>query len=49
MLAAQGEQFLLGVAEGIHYRHGFFDQRAELWGAGEQLLASTHQVMFFRD
>jgi len=49
MLAAQGEQFLLGVAEGIHYRHGFFDQRAELWGVGEQLLASTHQVMFFRD
>ena len=49
MLAAQGERFLLGVAEGIHYRHGFFDQRAELWGTGEQLLASTHQVMFFRD
>ena len=49
MLAAQGEQFLLGLAEGIHYRHGFFDQRAELWGVGEQLLASTHQVTFFRD
>ncbi len=49
LLAAQGDQFLLGIAEGIHYRHGFFDQRAELWGAGEQLLASTHQVMFFRE
>ena len=49
LLAIQGEQFLLGVAEGVHYRHGFFDQRAELWGAGQQLLASTHQVMFFRE
>ena len=48
MLAAHGESFVLGVAEGVHYRHGFFDQRASLWGEGESLLASTHQVMFFR-
>jgi acyl-CoA thioesterase len=48
MLAAQGESFLLGVAEGVHYRHGFFDQRASLWGTGATLLATTHQIMFFR-
>lgn len=48
MLTAQGDRFVLGVAEGVHYRHGFFDQRAALWGHDDSLLASTHQVMFFR-
>ena len=48
MLQSHGDAFVLGVAEGVHYRHGFFDQRASLWGPGETLLASTHQVMFFR-
>lgn len=49
LLAAQGTRHLLAVARGLHYRNGYFDQSAEIWGEGGQLLASTHQMVYFRD
>lgn len=48
MLAAQGDRFVLGVARALSYRNGFFDQSAEIWSDASQLLASTHQVVYFR-
>jgi acyl-CoA thioesterase len=49
MLAEQGEQPVLGVARALNFRNGYFDQSAKIWGSGGQLLASTHQIVYFRE
>ena len=49
MLAGQADRFVLGVARALSYRKGFFDQSAEIWSDAGQLLASTHQIVYFRD
>ena len=48
-LAAQGDRAVLGVAQGRRFVNGFFDQTAEVWGDGGQLLASSHQVVYFKE
>lgn len=47
-LAAQGERALLAVAHGRRFFQGFFDQTAELWSDDGHLLASSHQVVYFK-
>jgi len=49
MLAAQGEQHVLGVARALNFRNGYFDQSAEVWTRSGQLLASTHQIVYFKE
>jgi acyl-CoA thioesterase len=49
LLRAQGEQPVLGTARALNFRNGYFDQSAEVWGADRQLLASSHQVVYYRD
>jgi acyl-coenzyme A thioesterase PaaI-like protein len=49
VLAAQGSEPVLGVARAQNFRNGFFDQSAEVWGAGDQLLASTHQIVYYKE
>jgi len=49
LLAAQGEHHLLGVARAQTFRNGYFDQSAEVWGQDGQLLATTHQMVYFRE
>jgi len=49
VLAAQADRYLFGFARGLHFRHGYFDQTAELWGDNGQLLASSHQMVYFRE
>lgn len=49
VLAAQGTTPVLGVARALNFRNGYFDQSAEVWGADEQLLASSHQIVYYRD
>ena len=49
MLAEQAERHVLGVARALAYRNGYFDQTAEIWSDNGQLLASTHQMVYFRD
>ena len=48
-LAAQGERHLFGVARALNYRAGYFDQTAEVWGDDGTMLASTHQIVYFKD
>jgi acyl-coenzyme A thioesterase PaaI-like protein len=48
-LAAQGERHLLARAQGRRFAQGYFDQSAELWSHDGQLLASSHQVVYFKD
>ena len=49
LLAQVGTRHLLGVAKALNYRHGYFDQTGELWSPEGQLLASTHQLVYFKD
>ena len=49
LLAHVGTRHLLGVAKALNYRHGYFDQTGELWSPEGQLLASTHQLVYFKD
>ena len=49
MLQAQGTRHVLGVARALNFRNGYFDQTAEVWGDDWQLLASSHQLVDYRD
>jgi hypothetical protein len=49
LLAQVGSRHVLGVAKALNYRHGYFDQTGELWSPEGQLLASTHQLVYFKD
>ena len=49
LLAQVGERHVLGVARALSYRHGYFDQTGELWSPEGQLLASTNQLVYFKD
>ncbi|PUE45185.1 acyl-CoA thioesterase [Limnohabitans sp. 2KL-1] len=48
-LAAQGDRFLMGSARAHKFHNGFFDQSGELWSHDGQLLATTHQTVYFKD
>lgn len=48
-LAAQGEAPVLGQADARIFDRGFHDQSAELWGRDGRLLATSHQLVYYRD
>ena len=48
-LAATGEQYLLGQARAQSFFNGFFDQSAELWNPAGHLLATTHQIVYYKE
>lgn len=48
-LAATGTGWLLGQAQGQGFRNGFFDQTAQVWNQAGVLLATTHQVVYFKE
>lgn len=49
LLARQADRHLLGTARALAFRNGYFDQSAEIWGDDGALLASTHQLVYFRE
>ena len=49
MLAEQSDRHVLGNARALNYRNGYFDQSAEIWSDNGQLLASTHQMVYYRE
>ncbi|MBN7798690.1 acyl-CoA thioesterase [Parahaliea mediterranea] len=48
-LADQGDAHLLCRARGKRFHNGYFDHSGELWGAGGALLATTHQVVYYKE
>lgn len=48
-LAAAGDGYLLGQAQGQGFRKGYFDQAAQLWDESGNLLATTHQVVYYKE
>jgi acyl-CoA thioesterase len=48
-LAATGSGFLLGQAQAQALRNGYFDQTAQLWNEAGELLATTHQIVYYKE
>lgn len=44
-----GSDFLLASAHANRFSRGYFDQSAHLWSRAGTLLASTHQLVYFKD
>lgn len=47
-LASIGTAAVLGHARAHQFRNGYFDQAAEMWGPGGELLAVTHQIVYYK-
>ena len=47
-LGRVGTDHVLGHARAHQFRNGFFDQAAQLWSASGELLAVTHQIVYFK-
>jgi len=48
-LAEVGTGYLLGRAVGQQFRNGFFDQSAQLWSQAGALLATSNQIVYFKE
>lgn len=48
-LAGIGEDYLLGVADAKVFDKGYSDQAAEIWSRDGKLLATSQQILYFRD
>jgi acyl-CoA thioesterase len=48
-LRRTGTGYLLGQAHAHGFRDGFFDQTAQLWNEAGDLLATSHQVVYYKE
>ena len=48
-LAACGTQHVVGAAQASHFGLGYHDQTAQLWSPNRVLLATTHQMVYFKE
>jgi acyl-CoA thioesterase len=49
LLAEVGTGFLLGRAVGQQFRNGYFDQAAQLWSEAGALLATSNQLVYYKE
>jgi acyl-CoA thioesterase len=48
-LQATGRGWVLGQARAQEFRNGFFDQSAQLWNEAGVLLATSHQIVYYKE
>ncbi len=48
-LATTGTGYLLGQAQAQAFRDGYFDQTAQLWNEAGELLATSHQIVYYKE
>jgi acyl-CoA thioesterase len=48
-LRAAADGYLLGQAQAQAFRGGYYDQMAQLWTEAGDLLATTHQVVYYKE
>lgn len=48
-LAEIGTGYLLGRATGQQFSNGYFDQAAQLWSEAGRLVATSHQIVYFKE
>ena len=44
-----GSDPILGIADAKTYGKGYFDQGAELWSQAGVLLATSHQMVYYKE
>jgi Thioesterase-like superfamily len=49
LLAQTGGEHVFAQARGQNFRAGFFDQTAQLWNAAGDLLATSHQLVYYKE
>ncbi|MFT3718964.1 acyl-CoA thioesterase [Pseudorhodoferax sp.] len=49
LLARSGTGYLFGQARGQAFRNGFFDQAAQLWNEAGEMLATSHQIVYYKE
>lgn len=49
LLLKQGDRSVLGVARAQNFRNGYFDHNAEIWSDDGQLLANSHQLVYYKE
>jgi acyl-CoA thioesterase len=49
VLRATGDSFVLAQAQGQGFRNGYLDQAGQLWNEAGELLATTHQLMYYKE
>ena len=49
MLARSGTGYLFAQAQAQAFRNGFFDQTAQLWNEAGELLATSHQIVYYKE
>ncbi|TGD90741.1 thioesterase family protein [Mycolicibacterium sp. CH28] len=47
-LARQGAEFVLASAHAQRFARGYFDQTAQIWGRDATLLATSHQIVYYK-
>jgi hypothetical protein len=48
LLSSQGTNHVLGIAHASKFGLGYHDQSAEIWSDQQQLLATSHQVVYYK-
>ncbi|MES2362958.1 MAG: thioesterase family protein [Pseudomonadota bacterium] len=48
-LQQAGTGYVMAQARGQAFRHGFFDQSAQLWDESGTLLVTSHQLVYFKE
>lgn len=48
-LRETGDGYLLGQARGQEFRNGFFDQAVQLWNEAGTMLATSHQIVYYKE
>lgn len=48
-LVRQADRPVLGMAWASHFGNGIFDEHVEVWSDDRELLASAHQVVYFKE
>ena len=48
-LQETGMGYLLGQARGQEFRNGFFDQTVQLWNEAGTMLATSHQIVYYKE
>lgn len=48
-LAGHGTDYVLASAHAQRFARGYFDQTAQIWGRDATLLATSHQIVYYKD
>ena len=49
LLEHTGTGYLLAQARAQEFRNGYFDQSAQLWNEAGQMLATSHQIVYYKE